>query len=497
MRYVRVKPAALKAMLEHGKSQIESGLEVGGVITGREENSSVLVTHAIPLSIGQKTTVEITPEHFAEAYKKKEESGIEDPIIGWYHSHPGYSCFMSGTDEKAHRKLLNLYKDAIALVLDPVLYSDRKPSSEYFKVFTLSDGEVTEIPSDIDGSRESKDNMFRGFVSGKETVIERVVIERREGRSWAQIASVALLALILVLGMAGYTKLGEIEDTVSSARDIDDTISQGVQNVNNQIPLMNERMGKLEENYEDITEKLGSIEDIVRNYDFELENPKEISLFLREDTEFAITVVNTGNVENEFSVEIPEFPGWFKDPPSPVYLERGKKETIIIHVPESFRPTSLKNPVHIVVTDIDLQENSKEIIVNLIIKPRVTFKVNSISPEQPLLTGNTFEYSYQLDLGEDEYILEIAADPGNTKIFNIEFPFGEDLPPEIIYTEDDELLDLSKPLPLQPKETITLKIKPGDIEGFTLVITIKDEQSGEQYILTLTLQKGQESSSEG
>jgi proteasome lid subunit RPN8/RPN11 len=214
MQHVGVKPTALKTMLEHGRSQLDKGFEVGGVITGRKENGSVLITDAIPLSVGQRTTVEITPELFAEAYKEKQERRIEDPIVGWYHSHPGYSCFMSDTDKSAHKRMLNLYKDSIAFVIDPVMYVEGKPSSEFFKVFTLSDGEVVEIPSDIDGSQKSKEEMFRGFVSGKETVIERVIMKPPQGRPWNQIASVVLLTLILLLNMYGISKVEEVGNSV-------------------------------------------------------------------------------------------------------------------------------------------------------------------------------------------------------------------------------------------------------------------------------------------
>ena len=474
MRQVKVKPVALKAMLEHGKSQLESGLEVGGVITGREENGSVLITHAIPLSIGQKTTVEITPELFTEAYNEKEKVGIEDPIIGWYHSHPGYSCFMSAMDEKAHRKLLNLYRDAIALVLDPVLYTDRKPSSEYFKVFTLSDGKVTEIPSDIDVSPESKDEMFRGFVSGKETVIERVVVKPPEGRSWTQIASVALLALILAVGIIGYLELNE---TASSAKEINKEIHSIVGDINGQITAMNNRLGNLVKGIEKIDEKVEAIEEMVKEYDFEFEVPQILNYHLGEDISFKIEIKNTGNTDNEYSVEITGFPDWFVDRPQ-IHLDQGETETVTISAPQSFNPSRLTTPVTIRVTDS--VENSKKQVIGITVKPRVTFTINEPELEPYSFAENTFNYSCQMKLEEKEHSLEIE-NLDDTKTFSISYSFGDPAPEIDIIVETFSLSPKKKVILTIPKVT-------EDTESFTLTITVKDEKSGETYILVLTFE---------
>ena len=486
MYHVRVKPSALKAMLEHGKSQLDSGLEVGGVITGKKENSSVMVTHAIPLSIGQKTTVEITPEHFAEAYRKKEESGIEDPIIGWYHSHPGYSCFMSGTDENAHRRMLNLYKDAIALVLDPVMYSNEKPSREYFKVFTLSNGRVTEIPSDIDGSQASKDEMFRGYVSGKETVTERIIIKPPEGRSWAQIASVALLALILVMALIGQAKLGEIGMDLTLLESINRTVGNmdhTLENAEKELFSIESRIKALEGEFGDITNRLGTIEEMVKNYDFEVTiKSKPAPFFLRESTKFTIEVRNIGNCENTYSVEVPSY---IIASPVNFPLKAKGEEIVTLSITEEFVPSQLKTPVLIKV--IDSQEESKKLSVTLEIKPRITFKISeTLDPE---FKENKFLYSHELKLGETEYTIEVEGESGSKFSIKYSFQSTEEENPEISLTMDDKPLEYDVFLPGEFPSTgkVTLIIAPTTIPaGSTFIITVKDTQSGEEYILELS-----------
>lgn len=43
-----------------------------------------------------------------------------DVIVGWYHSHPGFGCWLSFVDVKTQRSFEQLHKRAVAVVLDPV-----------------------------------------------------------------------------------------------------------------------------------------------------------------------------------------------------------------------------------------------------------------------------------------------------------------------------------------------------------------------------------------
>jgi proteasome lid subunit RPN8/RPN11 len=487
MHKVGVKPTALKTMLEHGKSQLESGLEVGGVITGRVENGYTVVTHAIPLSVGEKTAVEITSELFAEAYRIKEESGIEDPIIGWYHSHPGYSCFMSEMDRQAHQRMLNLYKDAIALVLDPLLYTDNKPSSEYFKVFTLFDGRVKEIPSDIDGSRKSKDDMFRGFVSGKETVVERVIYKQPERRSWAHTASVALILLILAIGIIAVGRLGKIEEDLaddgrigSQIYDMKDSIDTSVDTkIDDAKRLLEE---KFESSVNPIMAELEQIRTMVEDPSFTVTLQELKPTFLGDPVSFTVKVENTGNIKNTYTIEIPEFPNWAIDPPQ-VDLERGETASITIST-ESFTPLDLVTRIFVKVTNS--QGEPKEIPVTLRIEPRIGFIIggDTLSPQ---LSAGEFKYSKKLIPSEEGYTVEVKTASGEAKSLFIEFEFAEDQISGINVIVDDEQLEPGVPFELFDGTIISIELIE-DAGRFVLNITVIDE-SGESYILELIFEQ--------
>ena len=57
-------------------------------------------------------------------------------ILGWYHSHPGFSAFMSGTDVTTHREYFN-QPYHISIVIDPL--------KREYRVWQTTGGSITEI----------------------------------------------------------------------------------------------------------------------------------------------------------------------------------------------------------------------------------------------------------------------------------------------------------------------------------------------------------------
>ena len=46
--------------------------------------------------------------------------GRLENVIGWYHSHPGFGCWLSFVDVKTQRSFESLHERAVAVVIDPV-----------------------------------------------------------------------------------------------------------------------------------------------------------------------------------------------------------------------------------------------------------------------------------------------------------------------------------------------------------------------------------------
>lgn len=46
--------------------------------------------------------------------------GREENAIGWYHSHPGYGCWLSGIDVSTQMTNQSYQEPFVAIVIDPV-----------------------------------------------------------------------------------------------------------------------------------------------------------------------------------------------------------------------------------------------------------------------------------------------------------------------------------------------------------------------------------------
>jgi proteasome lid subunit RPN8/RPN11 len=63
--------------------------------------------------------VRFDPEAYPKLFHQLDDSGFDYIIVGWYHSHPGHTCFMSRTDLETQRASFR-EPYHVALVIDPV-----------------------------------------------------------------------------------------------------------------------------------------------------------------------------------------------------------------------------------------------------------------------------------------------------------------------------------------------------------------------------------------
>jgi len=97
--------------------------EVIGLLFGRAAGDVVRVTdfnsdrrHSSPVH------AELDDEFMAFSAQRVVERPSER-VVGWWHSHPSYGCFMSDTDLKTQRKL-ERFGEVVALVVDPTRHLD-------------------------------------------------------------------------------------------------------------------------------------------------------------------------------------------------------------------------------------------------------------------------------------------------------------------------------------------------------------------------------------
>lgn len=99
---MKISAVALIKMAMHAKSGGED--EVMGMLQGypRDNTMYIMDIYCLPV-IATMTSVQMDDRslQFMVAYNEmcKSVDRLEN-IVGWYHSHPGYGCFLSGQDVK-------------------------------------------------------------------------------------------------------------------------------------------------------------------------------------------------------------------------------------------------------------------------------------------------------------------------------------------------------------------------------------------------------------
>jgi proteasome lid subunit RPN8/RPN11 len=101
--------------------------EVGGVLLGQVCRNDahkffLIITHALPAEFAEESRGQLTFTHntWLKIHRTIETQHPDKTIVGWYHTHPGWSIFLSEWDLFIHQ---NFFKHPwqVALVIDPSL----------------------------------------------------------------------------------------------------------------------------------------------------------------------------------------------------------------------------------------------------------------------------------------------------------------------------------------------------------------------------------------
>ncbi|CAO3658204.1 unnamed protein product [Umbelopsis vinacea] len=98
-------------------------IEVMGLMQGKVNGDTMIVMDAFALPVeGTETRVSAQDQayEYMVAYMEKiKEVGRLENVIGWYHSHPGYGCWLSGIDVSTQRLNQKHQEPFVAVVIDP------------------------------------------------------------------------------------------------------------------------------------------------------------------------------------------------------------------------------------------------------------------------------------------------------------------------------------------------------------------------------------------
>ena len=118
---IYISPLSLLKMLRHGKAGIP--LEVMGLMLGTqidEYTVKCIDVFSMPQS-GTETTIESIDEGFqVRMVEMLKQTGRTEDVVGWYHSHPGFGCWLSQTDINTQKTFETQNARAVAVVIDPI-----------------------------------------------------------------------------------------------------------------------------------------------------------------------------------------------------------------------------------------------------------------------------------------------------------------------------------------------------------------------------------------
>merc|ERR1712039_990125 len=118
---VYISSLALLKMLKHGRAGVP--MEVMGLMLGEfvdDYTVRVVDVFAMPQS-GTGVSVEaVDPVFQTKMLDMLKQTGRNEMVVGWYHSHPGFGCWLSGVDINTQQSFEQLNQRAVAVVVDPI-----------------------------------------------------------------------------------------------------------------------------------------------------------------------------------------------------------------------------------------------------------------------------------------------------------------------------------------------------------------------------------------
>lgn len=118
---LHISSLSLLKMLKHGRAGVP--MEVMGLMLGEFVDDYTVVcidVFAMPQS-GTGVSVEaVDPVFQTNMLDMLKQTGRPEMVVGWYHSHPGFGCWLSGVDINTQQSFEALNDRAVSVVVDPI-----------------------------------------------------------------------------------------------------------------------------------------------------------------------------------------------------------------------------------------------------------------------------------------------------------------------------------------------------------------------------------------
>jgi 26S proteasome regulatory subunit N11 len=118
---IYISSLALLKMLKHGRAGVP--LEVMGLMLGQfidDYAIKVVDVFAMPQS-GTSVSVEsVDPAYQQGMLDMLKQTNRNEMVVGWYHSHPSFGCWLSSVDINTQQSFEQLNEKCVAVVVDPI-----------------------------------------------------------------------------------------------------------------------------------------------------------------------------------------------------------------------------------------------------------------------------------------------------------------------------------------------------------------------------------------
>lgn len=114
-------PAALMKMLKHGR--VGTPFEVMGLMLGEfidDYSIRCIDVFAMPQRASAVNVESVDPVFQARMIEMLKQTGRYEMVVGWYHSHPGFGCWLSSVDMNTQQSFEQLNERSVATVVDPI-----------------------------------------------------------------------------------------------------------------------------------------------------------------------------------------------------------------------------------------------------------------------------------------------------------------------------------------------------------------------------------------
>ncbi|KAG8218636.1 multidrug resistance protein [Butyriboletus roseoflavus] len=197
---IHISSLALLKMLKHGRAGVP--MEVMGLMLGEfvdEFTVQVIDVFAMPQS-GTTVTVESVDHVFqTKMVDMLKQTGRPEMVVGWYHSHPGFGCWLSSVDINTQQSFEQMQNRCVAVVIDPIQSVKGKVVIDAFRLINpqtvLAGREPRQTTSNIGHiNKPSIQALVHGLnrhyysivVNYRKTELEQAMLMNLHKRNWTE-----------------------------------------------------------------------------------------------------------------------------------------------------------------------------------------------------------------------------------------------------------------------------------------------------------------------